>query len=99
MPNNCLLNFYSDGDASMGFHWDSTGGFATGTGVAIVALGSVRDIVFRNKIIRAQESNQAPDNASLLYMSDDVQQAWLRAIPKAPGAGARISLTFRSNVS
>ncbi len=96
MPNNCLLNFYPDGDASMGFHSDSTEGLSPGTGVAIVSLGSVRSIVFRKKTDRALDLVYPLGIGSLLYMPDDVQHDWLHAIPKAPGAGERISLTFRS---
>jgi alkylated DNA repair dioxygenase AlkB len=95
-PNNCLLNFYPDGDASMGFHSDSTEGLTPGTGVAIVSVGSARSIVFRNKSDRTMELAYTLQNGSLLYMPDDVQHDWLHAIPKAKGAGERISLTFRS---
>jgi alkylated DNA repair dioxygenase AlkB len=95
-PNNCLVNFYPDGDSSMGFHSDSTEGLAPGTGVAIVSVGSVRSIVFRNKQDRTCEFAYPLPSGSLLYMSELIQHDWLHAIPKAPGAAQRISLTFRS---
>lgn len=47
-PNNCLMNYYETGSATMGFHVDATGNLSPGTGVAIVSLGSERSITFRN---------------------------------------------------
>ena len=34
-PNNCLLNYYPDGQSSMGFHSDTAMGRTSETGVAI----------------------------------------------------------------
>jgi hypothetical protein len=42
--NNCLLNYYETGDNTIGFHSDETTGLVAGTGVAVVSLGSVRNI-------------------------------------------------------
>ena len=33
-PNNCLVNYYPDGESSMGFHSDATESLAEGTGVS-----------------------------------------------------------------
>ncbi|MCD9568922.1 alpha-ketoglutarate-dependent dioxygenase AlkB family protein [Pseudomonas protegens] len=93
-PNNCLLNCYPDGQSSMGFHSDANEQLVTGTGVVIVSLGHARAMVFRHK-----ESGATFDyslaSGSLLHMSDELQKHWLHAIPKAPDAGERISLSFR----
>jgi alkylated DNA repair dioxygenase AlkB len=97
-PNNCLLNYYEDGRSSMGFHSDSTAELTPGAGVAIVSLGSEREIVFRSKTDRKSELRYALPKGSLLYMTNEVQDSWLHAIPKASGVGPRISLTFRSVV-
>ncbi|HEX8610905.1 MAG TPA: alpha-ketoglutarate-dependent dioxygenase AlkB [Telluria sp.] len=95
-PNNCLLNYYPDGASSMGFHSDETDGLTDGTGVAIISLGSVRAIAYRNKLDAALRVDYPLPNGSLLYMSGQVQHEWVHAIQKDPGAGERISLTFRS---
>ncbi|NHZ79026.1 alpha-ketoglutarate-dependent dioxygenase AlkB [Massilia sp. CCM 8695] len=95
-PNNCLLNYYPDGRSSMGFHSDETDGLADGTGVAIISLGSVRAMAYRNKLDAALRVDYPLPNGSLLYMSEHVQQEWMHAIPKDPHAGERISLTFRA---
>ena len=95
-PNNCLLNYYPDGTSSMGFHSDETDGLTEGTGVAIISLGSVRTIAYRNKRDAALRVDYPLPNGSLLYMSGQVQQEWVHAIPKEPQAGERISQTFRA---
>lgn len=94
--NNCLLNYYQTGDNTMGFHSDDTSGFSAGTGVAIVSLGSVRDITYRSKTNAEIQKSYALQPGSLLYMDESVQQHWLHAIKRQKDAGARISLTWRA---
>lgn len=94
--NNCLLNYYETGENTMGFHSDDTTGLQPNTGVAIVSLGSVRNITYRNKETPAIEASFAIQPGSLLYMDDTVQTKWVHAIKKQKDAGARISLTWRA---
>ncbi len=93
-PNNCLMNYYSDGNSSMGFHSDSLDNLQSGTGVAILSLGSERTIQYKHKLNRITVDDRLP-KGSLLYMDDNVQREWLHAIPKEDNAEERISLTFR----
>ena len=79
----------------MGFHSDSSEELAKGTGVAIVSLGAVREIAYRSKLEPAVEFFYPLENGSLLYMSQEMQEFWLHAIPKVGTSGERISLTFR----
>lgn len=97
-PNNCLLNYYQDGNSSMGFHSDSSEELEAGTGVAIVSLGSVRAITYRSKSDKSIQVEYQLPSGSLLYMSEQVQQDWLHAVLKSAEMGERISLTFRSIV-
>jgi alkylated DNA repair dioxygenase AlkB len=94
-PDNCLLNYYVDGESSMGFHADDRKDLVPGTGVVILSLGSPRSLVFRRKAAREHivEFRLAP--GSLVLMPDAMQDEWQHAIPPEPGAGARISVTFR----
>lgn len=94
-PNNCLLNYYLDGNSSMGFHSDSSEELAPGTGVAIISLGATRSIVFRSKEDKSCEFSYPLEDGSLLYMTQEMQAHWLHAILKEQGVGERISLTFR----
>lgn len=94
-PNNCLLNFYENGEATMGFHSDSTDELVAGTGVAIVSLGAERSITFQYKRGNKEEFAYLLVSGSLLYMSSEIQQHWRHAIRKQPETTGRISLTFR----
>ncbi|MEL7487736.1 MAG: alpha-ketoglutarate-dependent dioxygenase AlkB [Pseudomonadota bacterium] len=95
-PNNCLLNYYPDGQSSMGFHSDTATGRTQGTGVAIVSLGSAREMRFRHKQDKDRTSSRMLTPGSLIYLDDETQKEWLHAIPKARESGPRISLSFRS---
>jgi len=94
--NNCLLNYYATGDNTMGFHSDDTAHLIAGTGVAIVSLGSVRNITYRSKSNPDLQLAYALQPGSLLYMDADVQEHWLHAIKRQKDAGPRISLTWRA---
>ena len=97
--NNCLANYYPNGDAKMGFHSDSTDHLAADSGIAIVSLGAPRTLTFcflqDRSITRAYPL--AP--GSLLFMPLDVQEQWLHGLPADEDAGGRISLTFRKIVT
>jgi alkylated DNA repair dioxygenase AlkB len=93
-PNNCLANFYPDGNSTMGFHSDSTDELEPGTGVAVVSLGAERAITFRSTDKSLTVEYPLP-SGSLLYMTAEVQLGWKHAIRPQPGVGGRISLTFR----
>lgn len=96
VPNNCLLNYYPDGQSSMGFHSDTATGRQIGTGVAIISLGSIREMKLRKKSDSNVTSKITLLPGSLIYLDDETQQDWLHAIPKMPGAASRISLSFRA---
>jgi alkylated DNA repair dioxygenase AlkB len=95
LPNNCLINYYLDGDSSMGYHSDSSKELSTGTGVAIISLGAERHISYKSKSNNEIIIRHKLLNGMLLYMDIAVQEQWLHAIPKEPGLGQRIILTFR----
>ncbi len=95
-PNNCLANFYPDGGAKMGFHFDSLENLTPGTGVAIVSLGASRPLTFRRRDDKTVETALEMTSGSLLYMPPVVQDEWLHGILKSDDeVGSRISLTFR----
>ena len=98
-PNNCLLNYYLDGDSKMGFHSDDTSQLTEGTGVTIISLGEVRNMIFKNKKLTDITVSYELTNGSLIYMSEDVQKHWLHAIPKSKTQLGRISITFRKLVN
>lgn len=95
MPNNCLLNYYLDGTSKMGFHSDDTSQLAKGTGVAIISLGEVRNMLFKHKQITNIITPYELTNGCLMHMNSDVQNDWLHSIPKSETQLGRISITFR----
>ena len=99
LPNNCLLNYYPDGQSSMGFHSDTATGRTPGTGVAIVSLGAERPMDFRNKFDPERTASRMLTAGSLIYLDDATQEFWLHAIPKTKISDPRISLSFRSITS
>lgn len=94
-PNNCLLNYYPDGESTMGFHSDSEVELVPGTGVTIVSLGAERNITFRRRQDKEGGCSYPLTGGSLLYMPPGLQQEWKHAILQQEGVGGRISLTFR----
>ena len=94
-PNNCLMNYYLDGNSTMGYHSDSAAELKEGTGVAILSLGAERTISYRNKLNKEHKVKYKLESGALLYMDNNVQQNWMHAIPKESNVGERISLTFR----
>lgn len=94
-PNNCLVNYYADGSAKMGYHADQTDILEPGTGVLIVSLGAVRILRFRSILNKTETVDFELTPGSLFYMTQEVQTHWQHAIPEQPGASSRMSLTFR----
>jgi alkylated DNA repair dioxygenase AlkB len=91
---NCLANGYDSGKRTMGFHFDSYEHLEPDSRIAIVSLGATRPLVFR-----ANESGHTTsfllEPGSLFRMGRATQAAFHHALPAAPGAGPRISLTYR----
>ena len=79
----------------MGYHSDNTDILTSGTGVAIISLGSTRTLRFKNKLDPSIIVDYVLDDGSLFYMDDAVQRDWLHSIPKSDTLSPRLSLTFR----
>ena len=94
--NNCLLNHYQSGENTMGFHSDDTSCLLPETGVAIVSLGSEREITFRSKNDSSVNYSVTMLPGMLLSMDNEVQEKWLHGIQRAADVGPRISLTWRA---
>jgi alkylated DNA repair dioxygenase AlkB len=94
-PNNCLINYYLDGNAKMGFHSDQTDILEEHTGITILSVGETRTLRFRNIREKEELIDFALPSGSLIYMTQEVQQIWQHAIPASDTSGGRMSLTFR----
>lgn len=95
VANNCLVNYYPDGSSKMGYHADRTDNLETGTGIAIVSLGTMRHLKFKHIADPELFLDYELIPGSLIYMTQEIQHHWLHAIPKADTTEGRISLTFR----
>lgn len=94
-PNNCLINFYTDGKSTMGWHSDQTDILEEGTGIAIISLGDTRTLRFREIANKDYKIDFELPVGSLIYMTQEVQDRWQHAVPKSPESNGRMSLTFR----
>ena len=93
--NNCLINYYLDGDSRMGYHSDQVDILEEGTGVAIISLGDSRLLRFKNIEDEELKSEFLLESGSLFYMGQEIQDEWKHAVPKMKNAKGRMSLTFR----
>lgn len=92
--NSVLLNFYRDGADSIGMHADDETQLGLWPVIASVSLGATRNFRFQHKLTRVRHQTPLP-GGSLLVMKGATQDEWRHGIPKEPGAGPRINLTFR----
>lgn len=94
--NSVLLNFYRDGQDSMGFHSDDEPELGTNPIVPSISLGAERRFVLRHKKSK-RRLEKVLGHGSLLIMAGALQHHWEHALPKTKEpAGERINLTFRN---
>ncbi len=96
---NCLANLYEDGTRTMGWHSDSEPAIRAGSSIAVVSLGAARPLEFRLKGTVELARSVLLEPGSLLVMAPSVQELWQHRLPRADGASARLSLTFREIVA
>jgi alkylated DNA repair dioxygenase AlkB len=97
-PNNCLLNYYENGDSKIGFHGDTIKMLEPETGIAIVSLGDTRIFQVRRKSAPTECYNYILPSGSLFYMPNSIQKDWQHGVPKVISDLGRISLTFRKMI-
>ena len=96
--NNCLCNRYETGANTMGYHHDSYEGLVAASTIAIASFGATRTLVFRS-VDQQHRAAQILEHGSLLVMGPTSQRTWMHAVQRSPGAGRRISVTFRQLVT
>jgi len=93
--NGALLNYYRDGNDSMGFHADDEPELGPCPVVPSLSLGAMRRFVLRHVKDKNQRLDLDLPDGSLLVMSGSTQHTFRHALPKQPGRGPRINITFR----
>ena len=94
--NSVLLNFYRNGNDSMGFHSDDEKELGLNPTIASVNFGESRRFIFRRKDDKNEKFELLLTHGSLLIMAGEMQHYWQHTIPKEPKkTKPRINLTFR----
>lgn len=94
--SSALLNYYRNGQDSMGWHRDNEKELGPEPIIASVSFGATRSFQFRNyenkKLVKSVELT----NGSLLLMRGVTNHFWEHRIAKTTKpVGARINITFR----
>ncbi len=95
--NSVLLNYYRDGQDSMGWHSDNEPELGPNPVIASLSLGGVRRFHLKHRKRKELETKRMDLlDGSLLVMGGALQHHWLHQISKTKKAVAgRINLTFR----
>ncbi|MGB1139560.1 MAG: alpha-ketoglutarate-dependent dioxygenase AlkB family protein [Halioglobus sp.] len=95
--NSVLLNYYRDGNDSMGLHADDEPELGDTPVIASLSLGQERKIYFQHKHRKDVDNLVLPlPHSSLLIMAGATQHNWKHGVRKVRGhCGPRLNLTFR----
>lgn len=94
--NGVLLNYYRDGQDSMGWHSDDEAELGREPLVASLSLGGTRRFDLRRKGQSRIEHSLALNHGSLLVMRGPTQHYWQHQVAKTRSLCApRLNLTFR----
>jgi len=94
--NGVLLNYYRDGQDSMGWHSDDEAELGCNPLLASLSLGGTRRFDLRRKGQTRIEHSLALGHGSLLVMSGPTQHYWQHQVAKTRHACTpRLNLTFR----
>lgn len=93
--NSVLVNYYRNGQDSMGWHADDESELGSDPIIASVSFGNPRDFLIRHNTRKDLNLKLPLPSGSLLLMGKGMQLNWKHALPKRKHAGPRINLTFR----
>lgn len=94
--NSALLNYYRNGNDSMGWHRDNEKELGILPIIASISFGAARMFKFRNYYEKKQSLAFPLESGSLLLMTGETQHHWEHALAKTKGViSGRINITFR----
>ncbi len=93
--NSVLLNYYRDGNDSMGWHRDNERELGLQPVIASVSFGAPRIFKLRTYKEHDHAISVPLPHGSLLLMQGDSQHIWEHSLPKSKIQEGRINLTFR----
>ncbi|MBI2803557.1 MAG: alpha-ketoglutarate-dependent dioxygenase AlkB [Planctomycetes bacterium] len=94
--NSVLLNYYRDGQDSIGYHADNESELGKNPVIASISLGAVRQFVLKHGAT-GDKLHFDLASGSLLVMGGTCQHHWVHMVPKTKQfVDGRINLTFRN---
>ncbi len=94
--NSVLLNYYRDGNDSMGWHCDDEPELGDAPVIASLSLGCTRRFRLQHRRCKGVRIELSLEPGSLLLMLPPLQREWRHSVPKERTVDdARINLTFR----
>ncbi len=94
--NSVLLNYYRDGNDSMGWHRDNEKELGPEPVIASVSLGEARRFRMQHMKNKQQRWETELGHGSTLIMAGKTQKFWRHCVPKSKLCkAARINMTFR----
>ena len=94
--NTALLNFYRNGNDSMGWHRDNEKVLGPQPVIASVSLGAIRKFQLRTYSGKKERLTLSPASGSLIVMNGESQHYWEHALPKSKSVLLpRLNITFR----
>lgn len=95
--NSVLLNYYRDGNDSMGMHSDDEPELGPNPIIASLSLGAERTFILKHRTKpETKPLHLQLSSGSLLLMQGETQQHWKHGIAKEKRAcGPRVNLNFR----
>jgi len=94
--NSVLVNWYRDGNDSMGWHSDDEASLGPNPQIASVSIGEQRKFVLRQIQNKSNKHALQLEDGSLLLMLGETQSRWQHSVPRTvKSKHSRINLTFR----
>ncbi len=90
-----LLNYYRDGNDSMGWHRDNEKSLGINPVIGSVSFGAARKFELRDHATKKPTIGIFLEHGSYLLMRGETQHSWEHRVPKAPVNGSRLNITFR----
>lgn len=93
--NSVLLNYYRNGNDTVGWHSDNETGLGDQPFIASLSLGAPRDFMLRS-MDQSEKVKITLSHGSLLTMGGDSQRLWQHSLPRRRMVALpRVNLTFR----
>ncbi len=94
--NSALVNFYRDGNDSVGWHSDDEPELGCNPSIASVSLGATRGFQIQHKADKHRKLTIDLVHGDLVLMQGEFQHHWRHQLPKTRKLVAgRINITFR----